>query len=147
MLKRGDMNFMMVMLIVVLALAAIVLVMVIRTGESTSAAIKQATPATLRSQISTCKISSSGFQDSIDSDKLADFCDPCLGGNDFQQSDNDFLADACDINKRSTDASPVLACCGKELSGDTPEKQIASCDSKRLVSIDPFQCCAIGAKC
>ncbi|MBI4144992.1 hypothetical protein HY493_02195 [Candidatus Woesearchaeota archaeon] len=136
---------MIVMLIVVLAAAAIVLVIVYKGGTSASAAIKQATPAALRSQIATCKISSSGFQDT-DKDKLADFCDPCLGGNDFTQSDQDFVADKCDKDTKKTAASPMLACCNEDPGTETDlEKLKQKCP--RLVNIDPFQCCAIGATC
>lgn len=140
MMKRGGMNFMMVMLIVILALAAILLVFAGRVGKSTSDTINSAAPSAIKAQIQSCRLTGLGFQDS-DGDKLADYCDPCHGGNDFkQQKDADLLADPCDESDL-TDKSAFYACCGSDPKGKTIEELKANCKSGRLIAVEPyFQC-------
>ena len=143
--RRGDMNFMMVMLIVVLALAAVTFVIIGRGAKITSDTIDSAKLGDIKKQALQCRIASVGIpEDRPDGDKLADFCDPCIGGDDYkEQKDIDFVSDRCDENPKIPDSSPVMACCGNEPKG-TPAEIISKCASGRLIALrtDPdfFQC-------
>ena len=140
--KRGvgiSVNLLIVMAIGIMVLV-IVSIIVYTNATSTTKTLKRVTPATLQGQITTCKISSIGIKEAKpDGDKLADFCDPCEGGNDLiADTDGDFVSVNCDVDD-NLKTSPIMACCGNEPDGDDAEI-IAKCDTKRLLSIDPFRC-------
>ena len=93
----------------------------------------------LQQQITACKLTAAqGFSDT-DKDGMADYCDPCPTGKETLNKDADILPPPCDKDDKLAAKSAEEACCGKEITGTTPEAKHAEC--LRLVGNEQyFQC-------
>jgi len=166
--KRGaEINFTFIMLI----LALIFLVSSTFFGNKVfgqvGGTLDSVSPTKLKAEAVDCRGQSSfpGGSD-FDGDKLKDFCDPCVTGPETEQSDDDGMADGCDVAPKLPDTAAHLACCGDAQKAQL-EKALAAYNDKAkdtqaaktaaLVEINkycintirtlkPFQCCA-GKSC
>lgn len=159
--KRGDVNWFLISLIMALIILASTGYFSGKLFAQTADAINEGSATELQTAITSCRAQStlSGVQD-FDQDKLADFCDPCVNGDDNIQSDGDFLADPCDTAKTNKDVSGMIACCGdaqkKSLDAAITKYKLAQTQTDRaaalaeankycqnkLRNIKPLQCCA-----
>jgi hypothetical protein len=122
---------------ILIGIIVVVVVLFVFKGKSEAAqqVVTEVSPNTLQFQVIKCgqesklAIDSGVKVDDGDHDKYLDPCDTCWGGDDAKQSDQDWVADACDQDDMKAAKTANEACCG-----------IGMKECGSILSASPFRC-------